>query len=210
MPIRIAILEDNHDIRNGLNQLISSSVEFDVVVLYSNSEDFIKKFSQVEMDVVLVDIDLPGINGIKCVEQLKPLKPSVNYLICTVFEDNDKIFDSLCAGATGYILKNTLADTLFEAIRDIYAGGSPMSSNIARKVAASFYMATKAPDNASLSIREKEVLDYMAKGYRYKEIADKLFLSPATVRAHIRNIYEKLHVKSRIEALNKVYPQKYT
>ena len=210
MPIRIAILEDNHDIRNGLNQLISSSVEFDVVGLYSNSEDFIKKFSQVEMDVVLVDIDLPGINGIKCVEQLKPLKPSVNYLICTVFEDNDKIFDSLCAGATGYILKNTLADTLFEAIRDIYAGGSPMSRNIARKVAASFYMATKAPDNASLSIREKEVLDYMAKGYRYKEIADKLFLSPATVRAHIRNIYEKLHVKSRIEALNKVYPQKYT
>lgn len=205
--IRVAIVEDHKDIRESLKNLINAAPDMHCIGAYSNAEDFIEVFDSVEADVVLMDINLPRLNGISCVETLKPKKPKVQYLMCTVFEDNDKVFDSLCAGATGYVLKNTPSDQLFESIRDIFNGGSPMSGIIARKVAASFHKNTPNPDTEILSKRETEILSLLSKGYRYKEIADLLFLSTETIRTHVRNIYEKLHVRSRTEALNKVFPR---
>ncbi len=153
-------------------------------------------------------IKLPGILGIQCIKKMKPLRTTVKYLMCTVFEDNDKIFDSLCTGATGYILKNTLPEKLYEAITEIYHGGSPMSSLIARKVASSFYSNVASIDTmAELSAREKEVLECVSRRLRYKKISTRLHISPETVHTYIRHIYEKLHVKSRVEALDKVFPK---
>ena len=209
MSINIVIIEDNHTIRNSLVEILSAEDEFSCVGIYSNAESFVNDFDSLPVNVVLMDINLPGMSGIECIKLLKPQRTEVQYLMCTVFEDNDKIFDSLCAGATGYMLKNTPPDKLFEAIKDIYNGSSPMSGLIARKVANSFHAQTTAKSTGAevLTIREHEILEYVSKGFRHKEISDKLFISHETVRTHIRNIYEKLHVKNRTEALNKVFPR---
>ena len=205
--IRVAIVEDHKDIRESLTNIINAAQDMHCVGAYGNAEDFMEAFPTLELDVALMDINLPRLNGITCVETLKPQRPAVQYLMCTVFEDNDKVFDSLCAGATGYVLKNTPTQQLYESIRDINTGGSPMSGIIARKVAASFHKGTPEPEASVLSKRENEILALLSKGYRYKEIADLLFLSTETIRTHVRNIYEKLHVRSRTEALNKVFPR---
>jgi DNA-binding NarL/FixJ family response regulator len=155
-----------------------------------------------------MDIHLPGISGIECVKQLKPVLPQTQFMMCTVYEDNENVFDSLCAGASGYLLKNNPPGKITDAIIDLYHGGSPMSSTIARKVINAFQpVFQKNKEAESLTKRELELLELLAKGYRYKEIADKLFISFETVRTHIHNIYEKLHVQSRIEAVNKVFPR---
>ena len=155
-----------------------------------------------------MDIGLPGITGIQCVQQLKPLKPDVQFLMCTSHEEPEKTFDSLCAGATGYILKNTSPEKMVEAIKDIYNGGSPMSAQIARLIVNSF--PDKNKNQAlirTLTLREQEILHALSKGYQYKEIAVKLLISKETVRTYLRNIYEKLQVHSKLEALNKVFPK---
>jgi DNA-binding NarL/FixJ family response regulator len=151
---------------------------------------------------------LPGISGIECIKQIKPALPLTQFMMCTVYEDNENVFDSLCAGATGYLLKNSPPGKITEAIIDLYHGGSPMSSTIARKVIRAFQPSVKqTTDIEKLTKREREMLDLLAKGYRYKEIADRLFISFDTVRTHIHHIYEKLQVQSRTEALNKVFPR---
>ena len=205
MKIRVGIVEDTRDIREGLAMLINASEGFVCTHACPDAEDALEKLIVNPPDVVLMDINLPGMLGPECVRKLKPVCPNTQFMMCTVYEEDEHIFESLKSGATGYILKKTPPDKLLEAITDIHNGGSPMTGGIARKVMSSFVPA--APASNELSSREFEILEALAKGFRYKEIADKLFISIDTVRSHIRNIYEKLQVHSRTEALNKVFPK---
>jgi len=206
--INVAIVEDDADIRQSLEEIISSSEEMDCVAAFPNAEEFIDSFRYVHADVVLMDINLPGKDGIKAVEELKPLKPKVQYLMCTSYEEPEKTFRSLCAGATGYLVKNCMPEKLFEAVKEIYNGGSPMSPQIARLVVTSFSQKQANSDIFELlTDREKEILQYLAKGFQYKEIAYKLFLSVETIRTYVRHIYEKLQVHTRTDALNKIFPK---
>jgi DNA-binding NarL/FixJ family response regulator len=206
MNIRVAIVEDTKDIREGLALLIDASDGFECVDNCRDGEMALEKLPLSKPDVVLMDINMPGISGVECVRRLKQDLPATQFLMCTVYEEDEHIFNSLKSGATGYILKKTPPDKLLEAIKDIHNGGSPMTGGIARKVMASFIPKTPVIPN-ELSTREFEILEALAKGFRYKEIADKMFISIDTVRSHIRNIYEKLQVHSRTEALNKVFPK---
>ncbi|MBI4427940.1 MAG: response regulator transcription factor [Ignavibacteriales bacterium] len=204
MPIRIAIVEDNDKIRDGLEVLLNGSPEFSCVATYGTAEEALKYLPAKKPDVVLMDIGLPRMSGIECVEKLKQILPEIQVMMLTVYEDDDRVFKSLVAGATGYVLKNTMPAQLFEAIRDLHNGGSPMSNVIGRKVVQAFQqMGSSSKDLENLSERENEILSYVAKGYRDKEVADKFFISPDTVRKHLRNIYQKLHVRSRTEAVLK-------
>ncbi|MGH7449822.1 MAG: response regulator, partial [bacterium] len=196
------------DIRNGLADFINGAAGFRCVATYANAEAALEDLPDLEPGVVLMDIGLPGMSGIECIRILKTQHPKLQIMMLTVYEDDDKIFNSLVAGASGYILKKTPPDKLLESIRDLYNGGSPMSSQIARKVVQTFQHTQKpAQPIADLSKREQEILAYLAKGYLYKEIAATLHISVETVRTHLRNIYEKLHVRTRTEAVVK-YLQK--
>jgi DNA-binding NarL/FixJ family response regulator len=204
MNINVAIVEDNDKIRDGLSLLIDGSEGFRCVAKYSNAEDALKYLPGQKPDVVLMDIQLPKMSGIECVENLKEKSPELQIMMLTVYEDNEQVFKSLVAGATGYILKRTPPAELLEAIRELYEGGSPMSDQIARKVVQTFQQIGKSSkETENLSERETEILSYLAKGYQDKEIAEKFFLSVKTIRTHLRNIYKKLHVHSRTEAVLK-------
>ena len=208
MNIRVGIVEDEKQIRESLMILIDGSEGFSCQHSFEDAEAAILKLPQLDLDVVLMDIHLPGKDGISCVETLSDVTKSTHYLMCTSFEDTDSVFRALKAGAKGYITKTTQPSKILDAITEIFNGGSPMSSHIARKVVASFHQLPA--DNLELkklTEREKEILLLLSEGLRYKEIADKLFLSTETVRTHIRNIYEKLQVNSRTEALNKTFPK---
>ena len=208
MKLSVAIVEDNHDIRTGLMMIINNTEELECRQTFSSAEDAIKILPLACSDVVLMDIDLPGMNGIECIKTLKEKCVQTNFMMLTVYEDDDKIFRSLKAGASGYMLKKSSPTQLVEAIKDISTGGSPMNAQIARKVVASFqqHEQKKLSDAVQgLTKREIELLELLSKGFRYKEIAEKLFISSDTVRTHIRNIYVKLHVNSKIEAINKVF-----
>lgn len=207
--VKIAIVEDDKTVRDGLQMLVDGSQGFSVVGTYSNGEDAIEQLPQLKPDVVLMDINLPGINGIEVISTLRDSEHSMLFIMLTVFEDTERIFTSLSAGASGYLLKNTSPSKLIESIREVYTGGSPMSSEIARKVVESFKELPSEPfeDSFGLTKREEEVLSYLSKGFLYKEIAELMFISIDTVRSHIRHIYDKLHVKSRTEAILK-YLQK--
>lgn len=206
MNIQVGIVEDEKQIRESLAVLINGSEGFSCMHVFENAEDAIIAIPNLELDVVLMDIHLPKKDGIACILDLKPKCQSIQFLMCTSFEDTDSVFKALKAGASGYITKTTQPSKILDAIVDVYNGGSPMSSNIARKVVNSFQnSSTGNKEMLKLSEREKEILHLLSKGLRYKEIADTLFLSTETVRTHIRNIYEKLQVNSRIEALNKVF-----
>jgi DNA-binding NarL/FixJ family response regulator len=205
MPIKVAIVEDNDKIREGLAVLIGGSPSFTCVATYANAEDALEYLPGKKADVVLMDIGLPKMSGIECVGELRGRAPDVQVMMLTVFEDDDRIFKSLAAGASGYMLKNTMPTELFEAIQEIYNGGSPMSNIIARKVVRTFQQLGKSSKELeNLSGRETEILSFVAKGYQDKEVAEKLFLSVETVRKHLRNIYQKLHVRSRTEAVLKL------
>ncbi|MBK8954188.1 MAG: response regulator transcription factor [Saprospiraceae bacterium] len=206
--IRIALVEDDPDIRSSMVELISLADDLICNKQFERAEDFSKAFPDMMVDVVLMDITLPGMSGIQCVRECKPKRPDIQFLMCTSHNDAERTFDSLCAGATGYILKNSSPEQVFQAIRDIYNGGSPMSSEIARMVVSSF--PNKKTDHVlldSFTTREQEILHALAKGLSYKEIADQLFISIETVRTYLRKIYEKLQVHSKVEALNKVFPK---
>ena len=203
-PLRIAVVEDDKTVREGLQMLLNGSPGFTCVAAYSTGEDAVAGLPEMNPDVVLMDINLPGINGIECILALKEQNLPIQFIMLTVFEDADAIFQSLSAGATGYLLKQTPAVKLLEAIQDVYRGGSPMSGEIARKVVQSFQHPAPALGTANgLTKREEEILSYLVKGYFYKEIAGQLFISTETVRTHIRNIYEKLQVRTRSEAILK-------
>lgn len=199
----VCIVEDKHDLREGMNMMIELSDHYRLGGSFANAEEALQKIPEIRPDAVLMDINLPGMSGIRCVNALKNLYPEMLFLICTAYEDNDKIFDSLKAGACGYILKTEGPDRIIEALDEMIAGGSPMSSSIARKVVASFVKLDS--ENAlieSLSEREKGVLDKLSQGLIGKEVADQLHISEGTVRKHIQNIYKKLQVNTRVEAIN--------
>lgn len=204
MPIKVAIVEDNDKIREGLATLIDGSEGFQCSAAYESAEEALRQLPAYKPDVVLMDIHLPRMSGIECVEKLKEKNPDLQIMMLTVYEDDEKIFKSLTAGATGYILKRTPPAELLESIRELHEGGSPMSDQIARKVVQAFQqMGKSSKETKNLSDREMEILSFLAKGYHDKEIADHFFLSVKTVRTHLRNIYQKLHVRSRTEAVLK-------
>ena len=204
MNIRVSIVEDNNRVRNSLARLIELSDGFKCVSEHSTAEEAMTALPKAHPDVVLMDINLPGMNGVECVRQLKPMLPSTQVMMLTVYENTDLIFQALSAGATGYLLKQTPPGELLAAVREVHGGGSPMTGHIARKVVASFQQSgNSSREFENLTPREKEVLDHLAKGYLYKEIADVMAISYDTVHTHIRKIYEKLHVRSRTEAVAK-------
>lgn len=212
MPISVCVVDDTDDIRHALEEIVSMADGYELVGSYSSGEEALKKLLAANPQVVLMDINLGGVSGIECVKLLKPQNPEILYMMCTVYEEDEKIFEALTAGASGYILKKTSPAKMLEAIKELNEGGSPMSSQIARKVVAAF--GNKAPSAeataqskyiSTLSNREKEILEWLSKGMLYKEIAAELFISPETVRKHVYHIYEKLHVNNRIEAVNKFY-----
>jgi DNA-binding NarL/FixJ family response regulator len=205
-PIRVALVEDDRQVREGLALLIGHSPGFACVAACPSAENALQRLPGQKPDVVLMDIQLPGMSGIECILQLKRLCPKAQIMMLTVFEDHERIYQSLKAGASGYLLKQTPPAELLEAITNLHQGGSPMSAQIARRVVEAFQRPT-APEGAEalLSPREQEILHLLAQGHLYKEIADQLGRSVETVRTHIRNIYDKLHVRSRTEAVNKVF-----
>jgi len=205
MPITISIVEDNDQLRGTLARVLNRAEGFQCISQFGTAEDALKALPQEKPNVVLMDINLPGMNGVECVRQLKQLCPETQAIMLTVYEDTENIFNALAAGATGYMLKRTPRAELLEAIRDVLKGGSPMTTHIARKVVQSFQrpVAASAPPTEDLSPREKEVLDCLAQGFLYKEIAEKLGISYETVHTYIRRIYEKLQVRTRTEAVAK-------
>ena len=204
MPIKIAIVEDDVRVRGSLARLIDSTEGFCCVSQHPTAENALAELKVTRPEVVLMDIHLPGLNGVECVRQLKELLPETQAVMLTVYENTNIIFSALAAGASGYLLKKSSPEQLIEAIREVHNGGSPMTSHIARKVVASFQQVTNpVHDYEKLSLREQEVLDYLAKGYLYREIAERLKISYPTVHTHIRHIYEKLHVRSRTQAVTK-------
>ena len=204
--IRVSIVEDTDDIREALRVLINGSQGFECSHVFSDAEEALEKMPSQAVDVVLMDIGLPGMNGVECMKSIKPAMPDSQFLVYTVYDDDSHIFNALRAGAYGYILKHTSPAQILEAIRTLHEGGSPMSSEIARRVVDSMQQKNK-PSGAtgSLTDRELEILDFLSKGYLYKEIAAELFISKETVKKHIHNIYDKLHVQTRTEALNKAF-----
>jgi DNA-binding NarL/FixJ family response regulator len=199
----ICIVEDKADLREGMSLMVELNSAYTLAGSFANAEEAMQKIPELIPDAVLMDINLPGMSGIGCVNALKVMFPDMLFLMCTAYEDNDKIFDSLKAGASGYILKTEGPSKIMEALEDMIAGGSPMSSNIARKVVASFtHMGKENTVIETLSDREKMVLDNLAKGLIGKEVADILQISSGTVRKHVQNIYKKLQVNTRVEAVN--------
>jgi RNA polymerase sigma factor (sigma-70 family) len=205
--IKVVIVEDTEIIRDSLSMLIKGTSGFNLTGVFGNAEDALLQIPSLCPDVVLMDIGLPGINGIECVRQLVNTCPKTQYLICTIFEDDENIFEALKAGATGYILKNTSPAEILESIVELHKGGAPMSRLIARKVISAMQKPKSNKELELLTPRESEILQLLAKGFRYKEIADQLNIDKGTVRCHIHNIYEKLQVQSRTDALNKAFPK---
>ena len=207
--IKVAIVEDDKEILNSLLQLLATDPDITVTKTFINAESFIADFYKLNADVVLMDIGLPNKTGIQTVAEMKPKNPSVQYIMCTIYDDEEKIFNALCVGATGYLLKNTSLVEISNAIRTVYNGGSMMSASIARKVVQSFQNRNiQSKELENLTPRQWEILNFLDQGYRYKEIADKMGLSFETIRTYCRNIYEVLQVHSRTDALNKVFPKK--
>jgi len=200
----IAIIEDNATIREYLSKEIKDRMEVERLEIFEDAETALERLTIEPVQIALFDVQLPVMSGIECIQKLKMIHPSMQMMVLTIYDNNDIIFSALKAGANSYILKTTSPEKLIEAIYDLYNGGSPISSQIARKVIESFQVKEKSNEYyQSLSRREKEILENLLHGYMYKEIADRLFVSIETIRTHIRNIYEKLQVNSRIEALKK-------
>jgi len=210
MKIPVVIVEDNNDIRLALEQIVEMSDYCNLAGSCINGEESLIKIPILNPKVVLMDISLGGINGIEVVRELKVSHPEILFMMCTIYEDDEQIFEALSAGASGYILKKTPPAKLLESIQELMEGGSPMSSQIARKVVAAFQ--NKKFENSSselaidmLSKREKEILEMISKGLLYKEISEAIFISTETVRKHVYHIYEKLHVTNKVEAVNKFF-----
>jgi DNA-binding NarL/FixJ family response regulator len=214
MNISVCIVDDNKDIRSALEQIILMAEGYTLAGSFADAETALVKIPLVQPHVVLMDINLgDGESGIDCVRQLKPQHPEILFMMCTIYEEDEKIFEALKAGANGYILKKTAPGKLLDSLRELYEGGAPMSSQIARKVVNAFQSRpADSPDPNTggkalsiLSNRENEILELLARGMLYKEIAARLFISQETVRKHVYHIYEKMHVNNRVEAINKFY-----
>ena len=202
VPIRVAIVDDNQSVRAKLAQAVDRFGVCSCVGQFSSAEDALARLPAASPDVVLMYINLPGASGIECVRQLKAVQPQIEFIMLTVYEDTENVFNALMAGASGYLLKSATRQELREAIEQVRAGGSPMTSHIARKVVQSFRQPAHAQtETTGLSPRERQILEYLTKGFLYKEISEALGLSYDTVHNHIRHIYNKLHVRSRGQAV---------
>ena len=208
-PIRVVIVEDRPEVREGLAALIDASPGFSCIARFGDAESCLAAVvpetgDAPDLDVALLDIGLPGMNGIEAARILRRRRPDVQAMMLTVYEDDDHVFEALRSGATGYVLKTTPPGDLLESIRQIHDGGSPMSTGIARRVVEAFHRPPLVPENETpLTPREREILEYLVQGFRYREIAERLFISIETVRTHVRHVYEKMHVRSRAEATMK-------
>lgn len=204
----MAIVEDDAILREALEDTLQADTDISVVGSFASGEAYLAHVFRSAPDVVVMDLNLPGINGVECIRRIKERPSSTQVLVCTVQDDDESLYNALCAGATGYLLKDARPPQVMEAVKTLHAGGSPMSPGIARRVIASFAKPRKrAKEFELLTERERQVLEQLAKGQRYKEIAADLHLSIDTVRTHVRNLYEKLQVSSRTDALNKLYPR---
>ena len=209
MPIKVSIVEDSRGTRQSLAELLGSSPALCCAGAHLDAEEALQKIPVEQPEVVLMDINLPGMNGIECVARLKEQLPKVQVLMLTTYDDNDLIFNSLRNGASGYLLKNMPSAEIVQAIEQVHAGGSPMSMQIARKVVSHFQqIKTPSSEVDKLTRREQEILALLARGYLYKEIGDQLGITLSTVRAHLHTVYEKLHVQSRTEAVVKFLGRK--
>lgn len=205
--IRLLIYEDDKDLREGLAQLLAATKEFVVEGQFENCDTVQTDLKVLQPDILLMDIDMPGTNGIEGVRKAKTTHPSVNILMFTVFDDDKKIFDAICAGADGYLLKKTPPEKIIEALKDVHTGGAPMTPSIARKV-LHFFPKNTASDTEPLTAKEHEVLQQLVNGNSYKQAAGELGISTETVRTHIKHIYTKLHVRSMSQAVAKAINQK--
>jgi DNA-binding NarL/FixJ family response regulator len=204
--ISVSIVEDMADIRQKLQQIIEESEEFICLSFYNTAEKALEELPGLNPDIVLMDIHLPGMSGIDCIKEIKKQCPQMQFMMFTIYENSDEVYEALAAGASGYLLKQTSPEQILLALKELYEGGSPMSTHIARKVVSFFQKENTKNENSSpLSTREKQVLELLSKGFLYKEISDQLFISTGTVRQHIHKIYEKLQVQNRTEAINKFY-----
>lgn len=202
--INVGIVEDDADLQESYANLVRGSADLACVGSFATAEAALAALPALAPEVVLMDINLPGLNGIECTRRLKQALPAVNVVMLTTFDDSTKVFEALKAGATGYLLKRSSDDDILNAVSSVSAGGAPMSGAIARKVVDHFAEPRRAPVSVALSTRERQVLDALSEGQQYKEIADGLGVSLNTVRSHIKNIYEKLHVSTRQDAVNKL------
>ena len=202
---RVSIVEDDHLIREAFATLIGAMDDFDVVSTYSNAEDAIQQVETLRPDVVLMDIELPGMNGIEGITRIKKIRPKTQIIVVTVYENDDLVFKALCEGAGGYLTKNMRPERLIDAIREVMEGGAPMSTNIARMVVSSF----QKNHNSPLTTRETEVLELLAQGKSYSGIAQQLYVDKETIRTHIKNIYWKLEVHSKAEAIEKAKKERF-
>ena len=207
--VSISIVEDLDEVREALQRLINQSEKFCFVAGYNNAELAVKEIPLQCPDIVIMDINLPGMSGIECIRRLKEKCNSTQFMMFTIYEDDEKVFEALKAGASGYMLKKHGSERIIESLKELYKGGSPMSADIARKVVSTFHGVIETDDqDYHLTKREKDTLQLLAKGLLYKEISQHLGISANTVKQHIHNIYEKLHVQNRTEALNKYFQRK--
>lgn len=207
-PVTVSIVEDLNEVRDALQRLINQSEKFCLVEGFNNAEQAEKKIPLHPPDIVIMDINLPGMSGIECINRIKEKCPGTQFMMFTIYEDDEKVFEALKAGAHGYLLKNTSREKLLEALEELHNGGSPMSTNIARKVIEAFEKRNQPSEELNtLTNKEKQILELLTKGFLYKEIATQMHLTRNTVKQHIHHIYEKLHVQNRTEAINKAYPR---
>lgn len=207
--ITVSIVEDLNEIREGFTFVLNNSTDFECVSSYSSAEDALIDLPVKNPEIVVMDINLPGISGVECIKRLKEKKFKGLFMMFTVYDDDENIFEALQAGASGYILKKTPPTKFLESLSEIHQGGSPMSTHIARRVVQVFQnKKQQSKDVDILTLREREILELISKGFLYKEIADQLYITTGTVKQHIHKIYEKLHVQNKTEAINKFFGYK--
>ncbi|HVM88855.1 MAG TPA: response regulator transcription factor [Puia sp.] len=207
-PIKICLVEDIKEVREGMVSLLTLDERFEMLAAYPDAETAAENLPEWDADVVIMDINLPGMSGIECIRKVKRKCPHSQFIMFTMYEDDEKVFEALQAGANGYLLKKTPLSKITDSLIELYEGGAPMSTQIARKVIERMHMHEAENEKANLSSREHEILQWLAKGLLYKEIADRLNITTGTVRQHLHRIYEKLHVQNRTEAINKAFGNK--
>jgi DNA-binding NarL/FixJ family response regulator len=203
--ITVCIVEDLEDIRNGIAAIINMTDGFKVLQTFANAEDALQQLAFLQPDIVVMDINLPGMSGVECIRRLHEKNRSIQFMMFTIYENSDTVFEALKAGATGYILKNSSPAKIIESLQELHNGGSPMNPEIAKKLVIRFQKQTFSENEYNLTPKEQKILDLMSKGYLYKEIAGELNNTVNTIKQHIRHIYEKLHVQNKAEAINKMY-----
>jgi DNA-binding NarL/FixJ family response regulator len=201
----VCIVEDLEDIRNGIAAIINMTHEFKVLQTFANAEEALELLFKLEPDIVIMDIHLPGMSGIECIRRIHEKNKRIQFMMFTIYENSDTVFEALAAGATGYILKNSSPQKIIESLNELCQGGSPMNAEIAKKLVKRFQKQSFALDEYNLTPKEQKIVELMAKGYLYKEIAGELKNTVNTIKQHIRHIYEKLHVQNKAEAINKIY-----